>query len=156
MADGAGNEHALLGLQRAEAYFYGKLLAVLAQTVEFQTGSHGTHSRVSGETTAVPRVLASEALRHQHLDFLPQQLFPPITKQFLHLGVDQHNLALLVHYHYGIPGCLEQPLELLFCLLLFRNVSEDPSKGGFTPGFPGRSVETIANYNSVLSSSLQF
>ena len=38
-----------------------------------------------------------QALRHQHLDFLPQQFTSRITEEFFDLRVDDDNLSLAVN-----------------------------------------------------------
>ena len=95
VANGARNQHAFLGLERAEADLDGELGAILAQRVQFHAGPHGPHPRIGEKTRAVPRMVVPEAFRHQHLNGLPQQLFPRVSKQLLHLRVDQDDLALL-------------------------------------------------------------
>src|SRR5271166_1483777 len=72
IANGAGNQHALLGVKRAEADLHRKLMSILMQAVQFQPRPHGPRARVGHKRPAESRMLAPEPLRNQHLDFVPQ------------------------------------------------------------------------------------
>ncbi len=59
-------------------------------------------------------MIAPESLRHQQLNALPQQIFSRISKQLLHLRVDQDDLSLLIHHHHCIWSCFQQLSEFAF------------------------------------------
>ncbi len=63
----------------------------------------------------MPGMLVPEATRHQHLNWPPQKFFPPVSKQPLHLRIDQDDLPLFIHNHHGIWRCFEEPPELRIC-----------------------------------------
>src|SRR5208337_3176665 len=56
VANGAGNQHALLGFQRAEADLYWKLPPILVQAVQFQPRPHWPRARVGHKSRAVFRM----------------------------------------------------------------------------------------------------
>src|SRR5271165_2271797 len=63
IANGAGNQHPLLGFQRAEADLHWKLPPIFMPAVQFQPGPHRPRARGGNKSRAVCRMLAPEALR---------------------------------------------------------------------------------------------
>src|SRR2546430_1332874 len=99
----------------------------------------------------MPQMLAPEALRHQHFNFVAQQLFTSVAEEFLYLGIDQHNLSLPVNYHDGIGcGFQERPKFLLSALML-GDVSKNSSKGEFIAYFRGRQRKTDWKLSSIFA-----
>ena len=58
----------------------------------------------------------AEARRHQELYRLADQLLATVSEQFLHLGIDAHNLTPLVSYYDRIWGKFKELLECRFVL----------------------------------------
>src|SRR5208337_64226 len=83
IANGAGNQHAPLGFERAEADLDRKLPSILMQTVQFQPRSHWPGAKVGNKRGAVSRMFPPKPLRHQHFDFLSQYFTPLIAKHQL-------------------------------------------------------------------------
>ena len=117
VADGTGDKCALLRLQRTQTDFHGKLRSVFPPPEQPQTITHRPHPRLGEELLAVLGVWAPKPVRHQNLNLLPQQVVPLIPKQFLDLGIDQHDLALPIHDDHGIWSGFQKPAEFLFGLL---------------------------------------
>src|SRR5437879_11108741 len=68
VANGAGDEQSLFGLERAEADFHGEFLTALAQAVQFESRSHRARTRLPEEPRAMARVGVTEASGQQPLD----------------------------------------------------------------------------------------
>src|SRR5208283_2154783 len=68
VADRAANQRFFPSLDWAKADLDREFSAILAQTIEFQAGTHRTHSRVDEVSSAMRRMLVAEPRRHQHLD----------------------------------------------------------------------------------------
>src|SRR5271165_731685 len=126
IANGAGNQHSFLSLQRAEADLHRKLPSFFMQTVQFQPGPHWPRVRVGRKTRAVSGMFTPKPLRYEHLDLVSQYLLSLIAKQLLHLRIDQNNFALTIHYHDRIGRRLQQVAESLFGLLAIFNVRRGP------------------------------
>jgi hypothetical protein len=69
------------------------------------------------ELFAVLGVRDPRSFRHQNLNLLPQELVPFIPKQFLDLGIDQHDPALPIHDDHRIRSGFQKPAEFLLGLL---------------------------------------
>src|SRR5215471_15741683 len=84
-------EHATpaLTLDRIERDLDRKLAAVLAAAAEILARAHGSRLRVFGETGAQTLVLSAQAVGHQELDALAQQLVAAVAEQRLGRGIDQ-------------------------------------------------------------------
>src|SRR5258708_36640123 len=89
-------------------------MAILVQTIKFQIGAHGTNPRLMEETRSVSEMDAPKTLRHQHLNFVIQQLFPSITEQALYLGIGKQNLALRIHHDHSVWPRIQQSAKLPF------------------------------------------
>src|SRR5258708_5403264 len=66
----------------------------------------------------------TEALRHQKLDGLPEQLRTPIAKDSLCLRVHQDDSSSLVDDNDCVRCGFQQPSELLLGLLAYRSVPD--------------------------------
>jgi hypothetical protein len=74
------------------------------QTKQFQPSPHGPHARLVEEILSVETMLLAETLWEQHFDISPKHLFPLISEQLLGLGVNDHNLAVLIHHNHSVWG----------------------------------------------------
>src|SRR5258708_15910857 len=108
-------QQAFVCLQRTETDLYGKLVSISVQTVQFNPCSHRSHPGLTEESGAMSRVLPSEPLRHQYLNFTIQYVFTPITEQLLDLRIDQNNLPLSIYHHHGICSSFQQSLKSQRC-----------------------------------------
>src|SRR5258708_5078584 len=122
--DGAGDQHAFLGLQGAQADLYRELASVLLQTVQLQTSSHVAHSWVGEITRTVGRVLPTEALGHQHLDRTAEQLLALVAEEFLLLVIRRPPTSTPFPYAALVRCRFQQPAELLFRPLSLRDVPD--------------------------------
>src|SRR5262249_39757611 len=86
---------------------------VSSSSVQLQTLTHRPHARMGGEPVAVFRVTATKTLWHKNLNLLPQEVFPLIAKELLHLGIDQYDLTLTVRHDHGIGSGFQEPTKLL-------------------------------------------
>ncbi len=73
-------------------------------------------------------VSAPKPFRHQNLNLLPQELFPLIPKQLLHLCIDQHDLPLPIHHDHRIRSGFQKPTEFLLGLLAPGDVQHRTNK----------------------------
>ena len=102
------NQHSLLGLDRAKTDLNRELGAILAQPEQFHARRRGAHPGIGEKLRpALPGGL-TEALRHQHLNLVPQQLFSRIPEQFLDLRINQDDLSHQVHDQHRIRRCFQQ------------------------------------------------
>src|SRR5258705_523878 len=124
VADRAGDERALLGLQRAEADLDRKFGSVLALPEKLDADTHRSHLRRSKELIAVRWVLRTEARRQEQLDLLTKHLGPRVAKELLGLRIDEHDIAGLVHDDDRIWSCFEQVPEFPFRLLALGDVAD--------------------------------
>src|ERR1700758_3296080 len=85
VADGTGDQRALLRLQRTETDLHGKLCAVFTPSIQLQTRTHRPHPRLGEEFRAVFGVSALKSFRHQNLDLLPQEFSALEPKYSLYL-----------------------------------------------------------------------
>src|SRR5208283_2807270 len=145
------NQYTLLGLQRAQADFYRKLMSVLMQAVQFQPRSHWSCARISHKSCTVFRMFTPEPLRHQHLDFLSQYLAPLIAKQLFQLRIDQNNFPLTIHDRDRIGCRFQQPAEFLFGLLALRHIG---GRANVFDEFSGFIKDRMPNHVEVLDSSI--
>jgi hypothetical protein len=123
VTDGATDEGACIGLERAQTDLDRKRATILAQPIQLQPCAHGSHARVAEVGDPVEGVVAVKVLRHQHLDWLADQLRPHIAKQLLSLGINQHDHTVAVDNHHGIRRRLEQGAELILCQLPIGDVA---------------------------------
>jgi hypothetical protein len=76
-------------------------------------------------TGAVTHVLCPQALGHQQLDALADELLARIAEHALGLGIDQRNAALRADDHHGIRRSLQQAAETLLGTLALADVAAD-------------------------------
>src|ERR1700685_653311 len=108
VANRARNQHTLRGLQRAQADFHGKLVAVFVQTVKFFSGgAHGTHARRSEKILAMRAMPLPQARRAQHF-------LAPVAEQLFHLRVDDRDLAFAIDHDHSVRRGFQQSAK--FCL----------------------------------------
>ena len=91
VADGAGDQHAFLRLERAETDFHRKFGPVLAQPVKIKPRAHGPRARLGEKTLAMAGMVTAETFGHQNFDRLTEQLLPGIAEELLRLGIHQHD-----------------------------------------------------------------
>jgi hypothetical protein len=115
VADRRRHEVALLGLDRRQRDFRGKLRTVAAQRRQLDAGAHGPGLGVVEVTAAVLRVDLPCLLRHEDLDQLAEQLVALVAEQPLGLRVDQRDPAGGVDGHDRVRRGLQHrpPLGLL-------------------------------------------
>ncbi len=77
----ADHEVSICCHQRAQADFYREFCAVLAQSEQLKTGSHGPGTRVGEKILLFFWMFAAEPFRHQHVDRLPEQFLALPAKQ---------------------------------------------------------------------------
>src|SRR5205085_5472057 len=120
VADRAHREHAFFGLERAQADLDGELLPVLPPTVELHARTHFSHARIMEVPRAMRRVPLLEAIGHQDLDGLTEQLVAREAEQTLGLGVDDEDAPAVVDEDHGIRCRLEERAKLRLRLLSRR------------------------------------
>ncbi len=108
VAYGGGDEQAVRGLQGAEADLDGELGAVLAQSVQLQSGSHGADLLVVGVAVAVVGVMAAEAAGYEEFDGVAEEFFAPVAEKGLGLGVDEPDDSGVVDDDHGVRCRLQQ------------------------------------------------
>ena len=113
VADRAGDEHALVGLQRTEADLDRELAAVLAQPVELELATHRSRDGVADIALDVVAMLPAQPLGDQLGDVLADELLAAIAEHALGLRVDELDVTMAVDDHHGVRRRLEQPAELL-------------------------------------------
>ncbi len=111
VADRAHHERAFLGLQRAQADFYGKLRAVLAHAVELQAHPHCAGPRLDEIVGAMADMRVPEALRQQHLDRLAFELSARVPEQILGLGVRVHDASREIDHHDAVGHGFQEIAE---------------------------------------------
>ena len=84
-------------------------------------------------------MLGAEALGHEHLDRLPEQLARGIAEQILGLGVDQEDAAVAVDDDDGVRRGLEKAAKARLAFLALGNVAQchDHPHFGQAKGFLG-------------------
>jgi hypothetical protein len=73
------------------------------------------------EMATMFRMSRTKPFRPQNLDVLPREFLSLVPKQLLHLGIDQHDLALTIHYDHAIRRRFQQRAEPLLGLLSLGN-----------------------------------
>ncbi len=114
----------LFRLERAQADLHGELAPVLAEAVEFETGSHGPNFRIGEEAVAVSGVAIPESRGDEDFDELAHELRPGVTEELLRLGIDQDDLPFPVDDHDGVGRGLQKPFEFGLGFLSLRDVPD--------------------------------
>src|SRR4029077_7266896 len=129
VADRAHRQHAVLGFQGAQTDLDLEFGPILALAVKFQSGAHGACGGLGEEAGPVSGTGSPEALRNEYFDRLAQQFVACVAKEFLGLGVDEHDPAVFVDDHDGIRSGLEQSPEFF---LGFFAAGDIPRSGEYT------------------------
>ena len=156
VADGAGDEDAVLGLERAQADLHRELGAIPAQAEELDARAHAAHPGIAEVARAVAGVPAAETLGDQHLDRPAEQLAPRIPEQPLGLGVHQDDLALAIDDDHGVRCGLQQPAELRLHPLAIGDVTD--GGGGDEDALlrvHGREADLCRELRAVLAHALE-
>ena len=124
VADRAGDQHAVLGFQRAQADLHRNLRAVLAESMELQPGTHRPYARIREEPGPVATVRRPVPLGHEDLYRIAQQVHALVTEEPLGLRVHQHDPPLAIDDHDGVRGRLQQSTELLLRALALADVAD--------------------------------
>src|ERR1041385_2394642 len=95
------HKESFVGLKGVETDLHWSFTAVLAASVQITARSHGATPWIQEEIGAVAGMLGSEALGHQQLDWLAQQLVTRVAEEALSLVVDQHDLSPAVHHDHA-------------------------------------------------------
>ena len=84
--------------------------------------AHGPQVRIAEKARPVLAVLAAEALGHQHLDLLADEVGAGVAEQRLGLGVDQDDGALPVDDDHGVGRRFEEHAETFLGRLALGDV----------------------------------
>jgi len=144
-----------LGLQRAQADLDRELAAVLAQAVQLQPCPHGAGAWFGKKIAPVVGVPGAEALGHQQLDGLPQQLVAAPAEQFDRLGVDKDDAPLAVDDDHGVRRGLQQVLELLVGALAVGDVADGAHHHGALFGVDGAQADLDRKLATILAQAMQ-
>ena len=155
IADGAGDKQTLLRLQRAQADLDRELAAVLAQAVQLQPSPHGAGTWFGKKIAPVVRVTGAEALGHQQLDGLAQQLVAAPAEQFHRLRVDEDDVPLAVDDDHGVRRGLQQVLELLVGALAVGDVADGTHHHGALFGVDGAQADLDRKLSTILAQAMQ-
>jgi hypothetical protein len=92
-----GNHHSsVIPLHRTQHDIDGELAAVLASSIELQTGAHGARVRFSYVVGTVIDMPAPESFRQQRLDCFTNQFRGGIAEHRLYLRISPGYFALLI------------------------------------------------------------
>ena len=111
VANRAGDQPPVIGLDGAQADLDREFALVLAQAVEFQAGAHRAHLGVGEVLAALLRMFATKTRRHQHIHRVAQQLGAGVAEELLGLCVDQHDAPVLACQHHRVGRGFEQRAE---------------------------------------------
>jgi hypothetical protein len=111
VAHGGRDEHALVGLERAEADLDRELAPIPPKSVELELCTHRTDARRREVPRPVRGMTGTEPLRHQHLLGLADQLFGVVAEQILGARVHELDRTVGIDDHHRIRRGLEQPAE---------------------------------------------
>src|ERR1700751_3130113 len=78
----AQNDHAFLGLNRADSEFYRELAAVLPPGGQIPVSTHGSRCARGGKACPIGRGLTAKSLRYEKFDGLAKEFLASITEQF--------------------------------------------------------------------------
>ena len=155
ITNGAGDKQALLCLQRVQADLDRELAAVLAQAVQLQPSPHGAGAWFGKKIAPVVRVAGAEALGHQQLDGLAQQLVAAPAEQFHRLRVDEDDVPLPVDDDHGVRRGLQQVLELLVGALAVGDVADGTHHHGALFGVDGAQADLDRKLSTILAQAMQ-
>ena len=124
VAYGGGDEHAPVGLQRAQGDLDGELDAVVAQPVELEAHAHGADLRVGEEGIVMPRWRSRTRSGRSTSTLLADELVALVAEELLGLAVDQGDAAPGVDDDHGVGGGLEQAAKHGLGPLAFGDVAD--------------------------------
>src|SRR3954468_17886003 len=107
VTDRGEGHHAPVGGDGGERDLTRELAAVLPAGVEVEARPHRPRTGRVEVVLAVIHVTGPEPVRHQRLDRPAHQLSPSVSEDRLRAGVDELDLAVLVHAHHRVRGELE-------------------------------------------------
>jgi len=111
VAHGADHELPPLGRQRAQRDLDRELRAVRAEPAQVEVGSHRACVGVRPVAVAMPRVAPAQALGHERLDRLADEVGAGVSEEQLGLRVDEDYAAALVDDDHAVRGGFQQALE---------------------------------------------
>ena len=98
--DGGSHQDALRAFERTQHDLDGEIAAILPPRGEFNPRTDLLRQRVRRSSRAVGDQPLRETLWNDVFHLLPYQLIAAVSKLFLRLQVQQHDLSVLVHYHH--------------------------------------------------------
>src|SRR5579862_2736476 len=110
----ARDEHAFLGLERAQADFHRKFAPISMHTIEFEACPHGADPGFRKKISSMAGMFAAETLWDQDFNGLSQEFLPLVAEQLFHLRVNQYDVAFSINDHDGIGRSFEETSELCF------------------------------------------
>ena len=113
----AGDQHAILGFNRAETDLHRKFPACPGEAEQFSFCTHGTGSRVTEESLHLPGVLFAVTLWYQLFNGLSGDFVAGITEHFFSLAIDHDDLPRCIDNNHRVRGGFEQGTETLLTLL---------------------------------------
>ena len=149
-------EHALFGLNRAEADLDRELAAVAAQTEELQPGPHRPYPRIGEEPTSMASVSTPEAVGHQCLDWHAQEVLARVLEEPLCLSVDNDDRAFAIDDDDRIWRGFEEASKLRFNFLSCRGVSNDADDQGARLGLQRAQADFDGELAAILAASREF
>ena len=108
VANCGDRQRAVIGLDARQADLGRELAAVPAAGEQLQPSAHRPRARIGEVARPMGAVRVVEALRHQHLHRLPQQVLACVSEQHLDLRVDQHDQTVATDSHDRVRGQLQQ------------------------------------------------
>ncbi len=153
VADGARDQGAVVGLERAQADLDRELRAVLAAAVQLEPGSHRPHSRVREEAAPMGPVTAALPIGHQQLDALTDELGTWVAEETLGLNVDQLDRAVGVDDHHRVRGRLEQRAKPGVGALAIADVAHGRGDETATLGIEGGEADLGGKLAPVLAAT---
>src|SRR5205823_3103100 len=118
VTENTGDQSAIVGVQWAQTDLDRKLAAILTPRDEIEAGAHGSRGGRRVIAGPMSHVCRAEPLGYQDFDRLPQQILAAVAEHPLHLRVEEHDPALLIHTDDPIRRGFQQPAE--FRLRRFR------------------------------------
>src|SRR5271165_1165730 len=112
VTDGTHHQRTVLGFQRAQADLYREFTAVLAQAVKFQSGPHGSGTRLGKKIRAVTHMSDTKTFRQQYLDELSTKFALLVTEESFGLTVGQHDPPARIGHDNAVRRRFEKVTKL--------------------------------------------
>src|SRR5262249_11100626 len=96
-----------------------------------------------------------EALRHQHLDPLADELVARVAEELLGLGVDEDDPPAALHDDHGVGCRLEQAAELLLRLAAQAGVADGRGADGLALGLERAKADRDGELGAVLAPAVE-